>query len=328
LALFEGVARAAGSLISPRGDGARLTVLLYHRVLERPDALVPHEPDAAAFDAQLGAMSKVFRVLPLGEALALAREGRLPARSLCITFDDGYRDNVDVAVPILRRHGLSATFFIATGFLDGGRMMHDTVTEAVRHLPDQILDLGWLGGESVTVNDSASRLALIDEFVRRVKYLPFHERAAACQRLADTSGAHLPNDLMMTSEQVRSLPGLGMDVGAHTHDHPILSRLSPEDAFTQIVRGRDVLTQLLGSTPALFAYPNGKPDIDYQAIHVDMVKRAGFSAAVSVSMGTAGLRSDHFQIPRFIPWDHDPKRLVLRILAHPWRHPDTRIASA
>ncbi len=324
--VFEPLARLLGSVTSPRGDAAKLTVLLYHRVLPRPDPLLPHEPDAAVFDAHLACLSQVFRVLPLESGLRKLREGTLPARAVCITFDDGYRDNIEVAVPILRRHGLVATFFIATGFLDGGRMMHDTVIEAVRRLPDGPCDLEWIGLGRPQVVDTLSRVALIDEFVHKVKYLPFHERAEACQRLASAAPETLPTDLMMASEHVPQLLAQGMEVGAHTHNHPILARLSLEEASAQILKSRDTLASLLGAPPPLFAYPNGKPNLDYSAEHVELVKRGGFAGAVSVSMGTAGRTSDHFQIPRFIPWDHDPRRLALRILAHPHRHSETLMA--
>ncbi len=327
MTVFEPLARVLGSVTSPSGDAAKLTVLLYHRVLPRPDPLLPHEPDAAVFDAQLACLSRVFRVLSLETALRKLKEGTLPARAVCITFDDGYRDNIEVAVPILRRHGLVATFFIATGFLDGGRMMHDTVIEAVRRLPDGPCDLEWIGLGQQTIGDASSRVALIDEFVRKVKYLPFQERADACLRLALAAQTALPTDLMMTSEHVRQLLAQGMEVGAHTHNHPILARLNLVEASAQILKSRDTLADLLGATPTLFAYPNGKPNLDYGSDHVELVKRAGFAGAVSVSMGTTSRASDHFQIPRFIPWDRDPRRLALRILAHPHRHSDTLSAN-
>jgi peptidoglycan/xylan/chitin deacetylase (PgdA/CDA1 family) len=326
--VFEPIARGLGSLTSRGGPGAKLTVLLYHRVLAQPDPLVPHEPDAATFDAHVSSMARVFRILPLEEALVKLRKGSLPARAMCITFDDGYRDNLEVAVPILRRHGVHATFFIATGFLDGGLMMHDTLTEAIRGLPEGVCDLNWIGLGQQLIGDHASRVVLIDKFVRKVKYLPFPERAAACQKLAVDTRVNLPTDLMMTSENIRQLQSLGMGVGAHTQDHPILARLSLSDASAQITKSRDVLAKLLGTAPTLFAYPNGKPDLDYGSAHVELVKRAGFSGAVSVSMGAATRASDHFQVPRFIPWDPDARRLVLRILTHAHRHAGTVTASS
>src|ERR1044071_7430526 len=76
-----------------------------------------------------------------------AKEGqiRLPKRALSITFDDGYADNYNVAAPILLRLGLAATFFVATGFLDGGCMFNDVVIEALRCAGGAELDLDDLG---------------------------------------------------------------------------------------------------------------------------------------------------------------------------------------
>lgn len=318
--IVESLARGAASVTSPGGSGAPLTVLLFHRVLAEPDALSPGEPTAAHFDAQMALLSRVFRLLPLDDALSMLTAGRLPSRALCITFDDGYLDNLEVALPILQRHGIVATFYIASGLIDGGRMMHDTVIESVRRLVAPSVDLGWLGLGPRAVGDVASRLTLIEEIVRKIKYLPFAERLETCQRLAAMAGGELPNNLMMSSEQVRELHRAGMRIGAHTHEHPILSKLDAAEASSQIRKSRQVLADILGTAPSMFAYPNGKPGLDYTSEHVAMVKDAGFSSAVSVSFGTASKTSDRFQIPRFCPWDRDPRRLALRLIGHPMRH--------
>lgn len=318
--IVESFARGLASITSPGGVGAPLTVLLYHRVLSQPDELSPGEPSAAQFDAQMAVLSRVFNVLPLEDALSRLRDGTLPSRALCITFDDGYLDNVEVALPILRTHGLVATFFIASGLIDGGRMMHDTVIESVRRFPSQSADLGWMGLGARVIDGPGMRLSLVDEIVRKIKYLSFEERSETCQRLAAIATEPLPGNLMMTSEQVRDLKRAGMGVGAHTHEHPILSRLEPAQARAQITKSREVLADILGAAPTMFAYPNGKPGLDYTAEHVAMVKEAGFTSAVSVAFGTASRTSDHFQIPRFCPWDRDPRRLALRLVGHPIRH--------
>lgn len=316
--------RGAGLLATPGGRNARLSVLLYHRVLRQPDPLRPQDFDAALFDAHMQAVSRVFCVLPLDEALVRLRAGTLPARALCLTFDDGYRDNFEIACPILRRHGLTATFFIASGFLGTGRMFHDTVVESLRRLPDGMVDLAWIGLGQIAIEGDPSRAASSTRIIDALKYLPADAQAAACERLAAMAPGELPTDLMMTAEQVRSLPALGMGVGAHTHLHPILTQVAPDVAWEQIRANRDVLAALLGAPPALFAYPNGKPQIDYRAEHVEMVKRAGFDGAVTVAFGTATRATDPFQIPRFVPWDRDPARLVLRVLSNALRYRDRR----
>jgi len=92
----------------------------------------------------MATISQDFKVMPLGEAIALLRENRLPPKAVAITFDDGYFDNHAVALPILQRHGLTATFFICSGYLDDGLMFNDLITEAVRQTALGQIDLGLL----------------------------------------------------------------------------------------------------------------------------------------------------------------------------------------
>ena len=104
-----------------------LSILIYHRVVAQPDPLFPDVVTAEEFDLQMAALTRWFTVLPLGRAVERLRNGTLPVRAACVTFDDGYADNALSALPILLKHGVKATFFVATRFLDGGSMWNDTV---------------------------------------------------------------------------------------------------------------------------------------------------------------------------------------------------------
>src|SRR3954470_6150231 len=148
----------------------RLSVLAYHRVLAERDPLLAGEPSAAEFEHRMRWVKANFEVLLLGEAVRALREGRLPRRSLCITFDDGYADNYRIALPILRRLALPATFFVATGFLDGGCMFNDVVIEAVRVAPGPQLDLADLGLGCHPVDSDEQRTRAIDRILARLKY--------------------------------------------------------------------------------------------------------------------------------------------------------------
>ena len=120
------------ALTSPAGTRGRLSILIFHRVLPRPDPLCPDSPDASQFEAQMRWVRSWFNVLPLRRAVGMLYEGTIPARALAVTFDDGYADNEEIAAPILKRLGLGATFFVSTGFLEGDTMWNDRVIEAVR----------------------------------------------------------------------------------------------------------------------------------------------------------------------------------------------------
>ena len=297
--------------LSP-GGAHGLSILIYHRVLPQPDPLFPGEVDRVEFDKQLALLKSRFTVLPLLEAVRLARAGRLPPRAACITFDDGYADNAEVALPLLQKHGLHATFFIATGFLNGGRMWNDSVIETVRMAPPGVLDARHLGLGSHPLNTLEERRAAIGALIGQLKDLPMAERQLQVDQLALLAGGPLPARLMMDDEQVRQLHRAGMGIGGHTVNHPILARLPADEARAEIAAGKAALERMIGAPVPLFAYPNGKPGTDYQAEHVAMVRELGFEAAVSTAWG-ASRTPDFFQLPRFTPWDRSPRRFTLRL---------------
>lgn len=307
-------ARMLGSLLSPAGARARLSILIYHRVLPAPDPLFPVEVDAARFEAQMRLVAAHFNVLPLAEAAERLQRGALPARAACITFDDGYADNAEIALPILQRHGLSATFFIATDYLDGGRMWNDDVIEAVRGAVGPDLDLSPLNLGRHAVRNAVEKRAAIDAIISLIKYFPEQGRAEQAARIADIAQALMPVNLMMTTPQVRALHAAGMTIGGHTAHHPILARLQPAEAKQEIAHGKETLEGIIGERINLFAYPNGKPSQDYAREHVAMVRELGFQAAVSTAWGAATRDTDIFQLPRFTPWDISPQRFLLRML--------------
>jgi len=308
-------------LLSPAGTRARLSVLIFHRVLPVPDPLFPGEIDAARFDTVCTWMRRWFNVLPLDAAVRHLGAGTLPERAMAITFDDGYADNHDVALPILRKHELPATFFIATGFLDGGRMWNDTVIESIRRTPLERIDLRGVRGMDLGVHELGSvtaRRVAIERVIGGVKYMEPERRQEVVDTIARRAETTLPDDLMMTSEQVRRMRAAGMQIGAHTVSHPILARLDRQAAGAEIETSKRTLEGLLGERVGLFAYPNGKPAQDYDEQAVGLARELGFDAACSTEWGAAGRNSDVFQLPRFTPWDRARTRFAARLGANLW----------
>ena len=303
-----------GDLLSPAGDRGKLSILIYHRTLAAPDPILHDEIDAVTFERHAALIRSEFNALPLGEACTRLARRSLPARATCITFDDGYADNERIAFPILKRLGLPATFFVSTGFSDGGIMFNDGVIEAVRRAPAGTYDLTSLGLGNHILGDSTSRRAAVDALIGQLKYRPVNERRALVVRLATAMHSTLPEDLMMRPAQIKRLHDAGMEIGGHTINHPILAMLDEVEARVEIVEGRRQLEEITGAPVTLFAYPNGKPGRDYGPRDMELVKKAGFAAAVSTISGVANRGSDLFQLPRFGPWDRNPRRLGVRLL--------------
>jgi peptidoglycan/xylan/chitin deacetylase (PgdA/CDA1 family) len=321
VARIEGTSRGTPSwmtpllrLLSPGGSRGRLTTLIFHRVRAEPDPLFPNEMDARAFRERLGWIRAWFNVLPLEDAVFAIARGTLPERALAITFDDGYADNFAVALPILGEHGVPATFFVATGFLDGGRMWNDTVIEAIRRTARASLDLSALDLGVHALGSIMERRVAIDALIGELKYLSPDLRQERVEAIASLSEARLSDDLMMNSAQVRGLAAAGMDIGGHTITHPILTRIDALSARREIAEGRDALAAITGRPVRLFAYPNGRPVGDYGAEHVAIVRTLGFTAAVSTSPGAARADDSLFELPRFTPWDAGAARWGLRLV--------------
>jgi len=300
--------------MSPQGQRSRLLVMIYHRVLAEPDPMRPNEVDARAFQWQMRLMAGQFNVLPLSEACRRLEGGTLPTRAACVTFDDGYADNLDVALPILKCYALPATFFIATGFLDGGRMWNDTVIELIRSSKKLEWNLSALGLGVRRIATETERYQTAMELIYHLRYLNFDERNARIQDLVSEAEGGLPKNLMLTTGGVRALADAGMEIGAHTVNHPILARLDDERAEKEVRQSRGVLEDITGQPVRLFAFPNGKPGQDYDQRHVAMVRAAGFDAAVSTRWGVAAKSGDLFQLPRFTPWHISPERFHLALV--------------
>lgn len=287
----------------------RLSILIFHRVHRCEDEIFPGEMDAKYFDRLMSFVARSFQVLTLGSAIEGLTNNTLPRRSLVITFDDGYADNAEVALPILNRHGLKASFFVSTGFLNGGRMWNDTVIECIRNCEKDAIDLGAFGLGRHTLRNLVERRHAMEILLSKIKYLDLSGRVEACAMLQQITGArNLSSRLMMTSHQVRELHAAGMEIGAHTVNHPILTAIEDSQAEQELKQGKQELERILDARVDVLAYPNGKPGLDFDSRHVAMTKQLGFRGAVTTAPGAAMVGDDLFQLPRFTPWNKNLAR--------------------
>ena len=287
-------------------------ILTFHRVPAETDELLPDEPPAAVFERQMTWLREYCTVLSLPEGCRRLREGSLPARAACVTFDDGYADNYDVAKPILDGLGIPGTFFIAAGAIESGIMWNDLVIEGVRRA-EHTLDLSAVDLGTHELEGVDSRRAAVRAVISQIKYLPQDNREAIARRVLESATAETPR-LMMTRAKVRGLAEDGHVVGAHTVTHPILAETDDAAARREIESSRDWVADVTGVEPRVFAYPNGRRGQDFDDRHMKMVAAAGFEAAVSTDWGSAHGRSDMLALPRFTPWERERHPFWMRLV--------------
>ena len=285
-----------------------LSILKYHRVLARPDPLVPETIEAQRFAQHLRLLHRWFKVLPLAQAIRRLQERSLPARSACITFDGSYAEHAEVALPLLQRFGMPATFFVATGFLDGGYRWTNAVIELVRSAPGPRLNLSHCGFGAYDVACPIRRRAVIDILIAALATLPLVKRLERVHSMT-----HRVTPTMLCSDQVIALHGAGMDIGGHTVSQHSLASLSKGEARAEIGNGRARLEEIVQAPVRLFAYPYGKPGADFEKRHANMLRSAGFDAAVTTACGTARATCDPYELPRFTPWDRSSGSFPQRI---------------
>ena len=277
--------------------GNRLLVLAFHRVAREFDPYDPETPDAAHFSRQLDALGG-FDVVSLSAGLAALREGNLRRTAIAITFDDGYRDQLDVATPLLAARGYPSTVFVSSAFVGGQNMWHDRLLWALREgRAGNRLDAVGLA-EAVPTSLEARR-QLARRCIEAVKSLPLVAREQAVALVEAACAAPPAPRLMLDATELRELARCpAVEIGAHTRHHPILAACTLEEARAEIGGSRVDLEQLLGMRVGLFAYPNGHEGRDFSEREVGLVREAGFSYAFTSDWGMATPASDALKLPR------------------------------
>jgi peptidoglycan/xylan/chitin deacetylase (PgdA/CDA1 family) len=293
-------------LLSLRGASSpRLTVLTYHRVAEPgaagdlDDGVIDVTP--GQLDRQLRYLGRWLDVVSMQDVLAWSRGLRpLPANPVLVTFDDGYRDNHDVALPILLRHGVRATFFIAVDYVRERRLywwdrvalvVKRSVRDGIRlEYPEPIeLPLGDAGARTQAVR-KAQRIVKDRHGLDLSRFLVELGRAAGVS-LAREEELRLAEKTVMTWDHVLALRDAGMDVQSHTRSHRALQTLGDEDLTRELRGSREELECVLGHAVSAVSYPVGKPLGDDQRIK-RAVRDCGYE--LGFSNGTGSNRLDAF----------------------------------
>ena len=290
-----------------------LSILAFHRVFPEKNGIFSGAMDAVQFDHLLRILKKCYLILPLSEAVSIIQKGTVSSEILSITFDDGYKDNFSVAMPILLKHKLRATFFVASGFLNGQWMWNDGIIEAVTQINKSVLDLSSFDLGYYDISSPAKKQFAINAILEAVKYQPNESRIKFANDLICLYGIAPPKRIMMKPEEVKSLYESGMEIGGHTISHPILAHLPYQDAYREIQGNKRKLENIINAPINVFAYPNGIPGKDFTQETKSIVKRLGYRAAVSTFSEVASTTSDPFELPRYTPWDKNPYKFMLRL---------------
>lgn len=290
----------------------RLSVFLFHAV-PRVSPEIPRDFTIDQFEETLHFIKKRFNVVPLDVAVNAMKSGRLKPRTACLTFDDGYPTWINGIGPLLEANGLHATLYITTGQFSGLPLWHERVARAINAHNGHNLEIYGFGLPPLATGSIIEKRRAFSMIEQYLKYQTLHDREAMLQTLERHCKVDASDVPRMTVEQLKTLSNLGFAIGAHTYSHPILARCDNDQAFLEIASGRESLRGLLGIPIDSFAYPNGRPGVDFNGDHVAMVKAAGYRHAVTTDWGVAHAGTSPYEIPRFTPWGPTPDRMALQV---------------
>lgn len=297
-------------------------VMCYHRIL--PEATAVAEGAHASmwvspetFETQLRWMLDVGHVVGYEEIVDFSRDNDRPL--FCITFDDGWRDNLVFALPILARYGCSSTVFLATSAMENGALLW---TEDLSLKCRQAIErLGWgavrnaLGTAFRQVLRSGDGASRIPDVIECLKHIDEHDRVARITDFYRAIGADVEatRGHMMTWPEVRELVSAGMRIGSHTHNHLICSTATGDEIEFELQESRKRIRDNVGLDVDAFAYPNAR----HSGTEGLLLQRQGYKYGFIIHNRIVTESESHFYLPRFICYEDiasEPDLFRLRLL--------------
>ena len=326
--LHQGIKRAK------RYVSSRALVLLYHRIAEAESDPWQLAVSPTNFEEHLQVLSRYWRTVSLGKMTASLNRRRLPRRSIVVTCDDGYANNLLAAKPLLEKYDVPATVFVATGYtgtdrefwwdelerlflevgvlpdvlslqINGSRKQWQLGDGAVYDEDARCRNLKWRGWHQ---NEPTSRHAVYREIWNAMRPMSENDRLSCRLDLLSWASADKyarDSHRALSVDELAELTGGGLiEVGAHTVTHPQLSGLNLESQRSEIRQSKLRLEEIVGKKIAGFAYPYGGKG-DYNSETISLVRDTGFRHACTTSADFVRRETDSFQLPRVQVTDVD-----------------------
>lgn len=261
---------AAGRRIK-RNDGA--LILYGHRVADDNEGYLPGlKPEW--LNEQLGYLTRHYEVISLQTLVSCFEENRaVPHRSVVLTLDDGFRDNLEHAAPLFEKYRVSATIFLVTGAITSGELpWSQRLGVLFQQTPVQEFINILAGRDVYDLSTSEGRHRAYLAVKKPIARMGRVQREEYLERLSRLLRVEPPRDRMLNWNEARKLQGMGIEFGAHTYSHPLLANLPIDEARWEMGKSCDDLQQELGIKRPSFCFPAGSMN----AALLELVPQLGF----------------------------------------------------
>ncbi len=261
---------------------SQVIILVYHRIGPVTDKwsinpMLHHK----LFEEQINYFSKNFEIISLNALSEMITKGTIPEKAVVITFDDGYKDNYEVAFPILKKYNAPATIFLATGAIEEKKLFWwDLINYVLFHTDMKSIDIQGIGSYQLISNEDKIETGL--NIQEKLKKMDNNKKESIIEELINLTDVNIPEKLgknyILSWREIKRMEKKGIEFGSHTVNHPILTNVSLDEAKWEIINSKNCIEENLATEVKSFAYPNG----DYNAKILSLVENLGFSSSVSV----------------------------------------------
>jgi len=295
----------AYALLLERLTGGRARIIYFHRVADDKSYpwLALDAFGLREFEDRIRHICSKYNLLTLEElADRILRKEPLPKNSMVVTFDDGYKDMYLNAYPILRKYGVPATVFLTTGHIGSGELFWwDKIGYVIYNTRSDTIEIDGISYPLRTIEDKQKT---VDALVAEANRISEEQKKELVNSLIAVGNVKVPDrlgdKLTLSWSEIQEMSNNAIDFGAHTVTHPILTRVSLEQAKYEIVQSKAEIENRLNKPVSTFAYPRGKSG-DFNGQIVTLLEQAGFKCAVTGIPGMVTQRTPSYGFDRIAP---------------------------
>lgn len=295
-------------------------ILVYHRLVNNPVQpgissafqLRGLTVSAANFEKQIIYLKRKYHLVSLTEYIRRKKSGESLAQCAVVTFDDGYQDFMTLGWPVIKKYEVPVTIFFPKGFLSAVHWQHQ-----LYYVLDEAAGkkaVVSIGPETIPVDlgQDQEKYQSITKLLEAIRRLPAADRLEAVMAISKTLGVSrqlAPGDFYLTEEDLKLLVGSGVELGAHTVSHSLLTALSEQEAGQEISASLDFIRDLTGRQEIAFALPfsSGNEKI------LSLLKKKGCLCSFSSEAGLNTAAEDIFQLKRIAALDFRVAELAYNI---------------
>jgi len=271
---------------------------MYHRIFDINNCDLDFDVGVVTpkeFERQMEYISKNYNPISFDELMeCIEKKKNPPENSVIITIDDGYKDCYVNAYPILQRYKVPATLFLATDYINSNELYWwDKVAYAINNTNLSSFSVPELG--AYPLGNPCKKLKVKREICKKLRRMSEESKNKIVDELAHTLKVDFEEtkekDLFLTWEEIKKMSENGMDFGAHTCSHAILTKVPYEQAKNEIIKSKSIIESKINKKVNFFSYPSGTIS-DFDDKIKEYLKNSGFTAAVSTIYGINRLNSE------------------------------------